>query len=836
MADSATATSLDVQQYQVLINSLADQLCPAVDGRFDFKVQLDIHDEALQKLQLLVNFVLDAAQRSVRELTLRQQTLEKEIAERRRVEDALQASEKRFMDVMYASNDATLLISGETFVDCNEATVRMLGYSSRAEFLMKHPSELSPPVQPDGRPSLEKANEMMEIAYKNGFHRFEWTHRKANGEDFPVEVSLTPLTIQGKSILYCVWHDITDKKRAESQLQRTHALMRQIFESIPSVLIATDGEGRVTEWNRAAERVLGRAAVDAWGRTLDALGIGWDWEVLARAVSECHSTRKPVRLDDVRIRRRDGEERILGIAIRPFGLVDDSGRANMILLLGDDITKRRKAEEVVAETSRQQLELNRLQQDLLGPGDLTQKLKKITDAAVRLFDADFCRIWVSKRGDLCESGCIHAEVREAPPGCRCRDRCLHLLASSGRYTHTDGVEHRRVPFGCHKIGRVASAEDGKFLTNAVTTELLIHDHEWAQKLGLVSCVGYQLRPPGEETLGVMALFSKHVITPEIDALLESLAHTAAQVIQNAKAEEEQQHLQSRLLQAQRLESVGQLAAGIAHEINTPTQFVSDNMRFLRNAFPKLAELLTRYQQLADACRAGPVASELLDGLAAAVKSAKLDYLLSQIPEALSDSLDGLERVTKIVRAMKDFAHPGQHSLSPADLNKAIESTVTVARNEWKYVADVKLDLDPALPQVPCLLGDFNQVILNIVVNAAHAIKDVVGAAGQGKGTITISTRCAGDHVEIRIRDTGTGIPEAHRGRIFDHFFTTKPVGKGTGQGLAIARQVIVEKHRGTLTFETETGKGTTFIIRLPIEPEAEVTTEAPENELARVAG
>jgi signal transduction histidine kinase len=167
--------------------------------------------------------------------------------------------------------------------------------------------------------------------------------------------------------------------------------------------------------------------------------------------------------------------------------------------------------------------------------------------------------------------------------------------------------------------------------------------------------------------------------------------------------------------------------------------------------------------------------------------------------------------------MKEFSHPGTDAKVPVDLNRAIESTLTVCRNEWKYVADLKTDFDPELPPVACLPGEFNQVVLNIVINAAHAIADKT--QGKGKGVIAVSTRRQGDKVEIRISDTGTGIPESARGRIFDPFFTTKEVGKGTGQGLAIARSVIVDKHQGEITFETEMGKGTTFILRLPQQAE-----------------
>ena len=165
--------------------------------------------------------------------------------------------------------------------------------------------------------------------------------------------------------------------------------------------------------------------------------------------------------------------------------------------------------------------------------------------------------------------------------------------------------------------------------------------------------------------------------------------------------------------------------------------------------------------------------------------------------------------------MKEFSHPGGDEKQAIDLNRAIESTLTVSRNEWKYVADVVTDFDLRLPLIPCLPGDFNQVVLNLVVNAAHAIADKVGATGE-KGTIAVSTRHDGDWAEIRIRDTGMGIPEKIRAKIYDPFFTTKPVGRGTGQGLAIAHSIIAEKHRGTIDFETAVGEGTTFILRLPI--------------------
>jgi len=282
---------------------------------------------------------------------------------------------------------------------------------------------------------------------------------------------------------------------------------------------------------------------------------------------------------------------------------------------------------------------------------------------------------------------------------------------------------------------------------------------------------------------------------------------------------EQKRLQQQLAQAQKLESIGQLAAGIAHEINTPTQYIGDNIRFLRDAMTDLNEMLEDCLRVAQVRDDPEALGEVADAIAAAADSADLEYLLEEIPKAICQSLEGVERVTKIVRSMKEFSHPGSDEKQAVDLNRALDSTLTVSRNEWKYVADVVTDFDPDLPPVTCLPADLNQVFLNLIVNAAHAIEAKAGGREGPKGTITVSTRRDGRWAEIVVRDTGTGIPKSIRGRIFDPFFTTKKVGRGTGQGLAIARAIVVERHGGTITFQTEEGVGTAFTVRIPIDPQ-----------------
>ncbi|HEY2405964.1 MAG TPA: ATP-binding protein [Polyangiaceae bacterium] len=268
--------------------------------------------------------------------------------------------------------------------------------------------------------------------------------------------------------------------------------------------------------------------------------------------------------------------------------------------------------------------------------------------------------------------------------------------------------------------------------------------------------------------------------------------------------------------AQRMVSVGTLAAGIAHEINTPIQFVNDNTTFLRDAARDLFDVLSKLQAVERLVQAAPATAELsaaAEQAAAAEQNADLPYLTENVPLAFETCLDGLERVSTIVRSMKEFAHPAQREMAAVDLNRAISNTLTIARNEYKYVADVETSL-ANLPLVTCYINDLNQAVLNLIVNAAHAITDAVRGSSR-RGTIFVETALDEDDVIVSVRDTGTGIPEAARARIFEPFFTTKEVGKGTGQGLALVWNTV-KKHGGDVTFETKLGEGTTFRLRFPL--------------------
>ena len=294
------------------------------------------------------------------------------------------------------------------------------------------------------------------------------------------------------------------------------------------------------------------------------------------------------------------------------------------------------------------------------------------------------------------------------------------------------------------------------------------------------------------------------------------ARTAELEAVNARLSEElvyRDRMEAELRIAQRMEAIGHLAAGVAHEINTPLQYVSDNLVFVRDSVTTLLGLGVDLRALVHAPEVRAAADRLAE-------EADLEYLVAKIPGALDESDRGLGRISKIVRAMRELVHPGSREASPTDLNQCLQNALDVTAGVYKLVAVVETSFGP-LPPVLCYPQEINQVFLNLIVNAAHAVED----AGR-RGVIGVKTCVDGDSVVIEISDTGCGIPEAHRDRIFDPFYTTKAVGRGTGQGLSISRSIIVDHHGGALTFDTAVGTGTTFRLRLPIRRGASVDKAA----------
>lgn len=366
-------------------------------------------------------------------------------------------------------------------------------------------------------------------------------------------------------------------------------------------------------------------------------------------------------------------------------------------------------------------------------------------------------------------------------------------------------EQRRVTKWNKTAEDVFSLSVSEVLGQAFTDLQICLDYD-AVNNSIIEC-GRTRRPTRIEKLSFACPGQRHgVLDLTIAPVLCPRQGTPLGVLLLGEDRTIQRLLEAQLSQAQKLESIGQLAAGVAHEINTPIQYIGDNTNFLATAFRDLRAILDRR-------RTGTDAPERHRAAIDAEEQADMDYLLEEVPQAINQTLDGVGHVSRIVKAMKEFAHPGTTEKVPVDLNHSIQTVIAVARNEWKYIAEVVTNLAADLPPVPGLPGELNQVLLNLLVNAAHAI--AAFSTDGRKGTITFSTRRADNTVELRVTDTGCGIPEEIRHRVFDPFFTTKPVGQGTGQGLAIAHSVVVQQHGGVITFESEVGKGTTFILQFP---------------------
>ena len=293
---------------------------------------------------------------------------------------------------------------------------------------------------------------------------------------------------------------------------------------------------------------------------------------------------------------------------------------------------------------------------------------------------------------------------------------------------------------------------------------------------------------------------------------------------------QRRELETQLAQAQKLESIGQLAAGVAHEMNTPLQYVSNNIRFLSDCSDSLFEVLDTYSRNLDFEASPADWKQRVEEIREASERNRFEHVRAELPEAIADSLDGVERVLHIVRAMKEFSHPGGLHKTPTDLNRALTSTATVTRNRWKYAGELKLDLDPGLPAVECDPGEINQVFVNLIVNAADAVTERrENDPDSPEGEIVVRSKADGEVVTIEVEDNGVGMPPAVLQRIFDPFYTTKEVGQGTGQGLSLSHTIVTQKHGGSITAKSEPGCGTLFRVSLPL-VDPYTAAEAPESQ------
>jgi len=579
--------------------------------------------------------------------------------------------------------------------------------------------------------------------------------------------------------------DITESFREKQLILDTNQRLNTLIEASPLAIYTLDRSGLIQTWNPAAERMFDVTSEEAIGRATPCATNEQSKAIDVRIAKVL----KGQAFTDVEIQslRRDGTWSVLSLSLAPIH--GPAGSVTGVLVAGTDITEREKVEREL-RTAHENAE--RARHELLESNDqLEQAILHVQEMAVR---ADF---------EHQAQSTLLAAIPSILIGIDSEDLITNWNAAAELSYGLSAAEMINTPFeNCPldwNIGQILEAVEQ---CRSEHRPVRLDNHRFVHANGTEGVLGINMTPlasPNSDRGGILFL--------------------AADITHRKKLERELSH-------AQKMESIGQLAAGIAHEINTPMQYISDNTRFLNDAFEDVRAVLAGYQTLLTATKlnvspeAVAVAVTEADEL---YEDADTDYLMTEIPNAIRQTLEGAERVTKIVQAMKEFSHPGVYEKTLVDINRSIQSTITVARNEWKYIAEVDTNLDANLPWIPCFASDFNQVILNIIVNAAHAIAEANRDSPETLGRITVSTSIDENSAEIRIADTGCGIPLAVQSRIFDPFFTTKEVGKGTGQGLAIAHDIIVEKHKGTIDIETAEDKGTTFIIRLPLAAEEAVT-------------
>ncbi len=788
-----------------------------------------------------------------------------DITELKEAEVALKESEERFRAISESAQDAIVMINEKGMVSFwNRAAETVFGYSKQ-EAMGRDLHELIAPKR-----YLEKYKKTFRIFRETGKgiavnKILELDAKRKDGTEFPVELSLSAIQIKGKWHAVGIIRDITERKLMVKALKESEEQFRIAIENSNDgiTLLREDKHFYV---NKKFLEILGYSSPDELvGKSMADILHPDDRDRVYKFNKARHEGRSVPNRYEARLLRKDGSY----VHVEISATLTSFKNKPIILANMRDITERKRAEEALKRSEEKyRLVVENAKEGIIVAQD--GKFKFVNPAAchitgyteeellsmpwvkfvhpedrkmvirhhsnrlsgrkvpksylMRIIDKHGQVRWVENDGvviqwegkpatlnflsDVTERKLAEDEFRKA------HAELEHLIASLSSILIELSPEGqiKRWNRVAEKVLNISEAEVlGKRL------EELPISWDWEKVAeGITRCnevkepirlqdVPFTRRDGTRGFLGIG-------LTPKLDE-----ERQVKGVILMASDITERRSLETQLLQAQKLESVGQLAAGIAHEINTPTQFVGDNIQFLQEAFKDLNQLLEQYKILCENLEQVEADKNIVQKIHELEDEIDLPYLMEEIPKAIEQSMEGVRRVAKIVRAMKEFSHPGSEEKTLVDLNHAIENTITVAKNEWKYVAEMETDFDPALPPVPCLPGELNQVILNMIINAAHAISDAIGDGSKGKGTIRISTRRAGEWAEIRISDTGTGIPEAIRDRIFDPFFTTKEVGKGTGQGLAIARSMIVDKHGGTIDFETQEGKGTTFIIRLPLE-------------------
>ena len=709
---------------------------------------------------------------------------------------------------------------------CNQALLRMLGYTSPEELIGRNMHDLIHHTKADGQPFPVVECRLFQ-AFREGVetHADDEVVWRADGTSLPVEYWSFPQRKEGQVVGAVVtFIEISQRLRAEVEARRQQSMVQNLLDSIPDLIFFKDLDGIYHGCNppfsafvgKPREAIIGATDFDLFGPTVATFFQEQDRLMLAEGTP---------RHNDEWVRYPNGHRALLDTLKTP--LRGPTGELVGLLGISRDITSRKLAEQGLLE--KDQL-LDALNWALVGLLDATDWQGALEDFLSLL-----------GKGAKASRTYIYRFLSSEPTDQDVYLSLTHEWCSEGVGPQLGNADRQRIPMLKVGFGRwVEELVNGQMIAGDISTfpeteqlylasvgvqtllvmPIFVDGQLWGL-VGFDECFNGRTWSRSEvdilrlsaRALGIV--IERQNSHSELEAaraeLEERVGHRTRELLQanldlkeemstRHRAEERNQLAQMQLHQAQKLESVGRLAAGIAHEINTPIQFLSMNLRFLQRTYTQIQAVMAQV----------PRESLLLDD------SVDLAWIEEETPKVLLDSMEGIDRVAKIVRAMKEFSHPGSPDPVAVDLNRCLESAATVSRNEWKYSAELVLDLDTELPLIQGFPAELNQVFLNLVVNAGHAIAAKERESGN-LGSIRISTAKITTGVEIRIQDTGTGIALEHQAKVFDPFFTTKDVGIGTGQGLTVCYQTVVHMHGGRISFESVPGEGTTFVVQLPLQ-------------------
>ncbi|WP_421903662.1 PAS domain S-box protein [Maridesulfovibrio sp.] len=605
----------------------------------------------------------------------------------------------------------------------------------------------------------------------------ELINRRKNGETYYEEQRITPvLDSQGKvSNFIAIKSDITEKKLAQKSLEDREAKLSALFNGVIDAIVTADSSGKILSVNPAAEKIFGYAPGELDGKNVRIL--------VPPELRPNH---------DSYIRRylKTGVPKVIGIG-REIEAVQKNGTRFPIDLSINEI----RTPDAVMFTA--------IVRDISERKEQERRLRMLNDQLEQLVDertAALTRKTDELTVEVAERKKAETEIRQNRELLRSLldgISAAFLIIDLESRTIAETNEVAETMFGLSRgkiLGRNCDrtfASQGKYLEEICPRS---YETESIRETVILGNDGHPL-PVTRHVLPITI-----GVRPHLAVILFDIS--------------ERKNLERKLEMARKLESIGRLASGIAHEINTPIQYVGNSVHFQKEAFEDFLKIHLLDNRILNECRKAGLFPNLLKERDRIAEDEDLDFLVTEIPESCDRAQDGVSRVAGIVQAMKDFSHPGQQKKQPVDINNLVTTTATVSRNEWKYYAKMDMQLGD-IPLIKCFQGNINQVLLNMIVNAAHAIRDKYKGTGQN-GEIIISTYQSNEEVCISISDDGAGIPDQIRDKIFEPFFTTKKVGEGSGQGLAIAHDIIVTKHGGTIDLDSIPDVGTTFTIRLPI--------------------